>query len=269
MNRNHKEPAVLISSFILAVLIMISSFTGIFFPGFYSRETANWQAQSIGQDMIDLFIAVPFLVITAIFAYKKNKRARLLWGGVLIYLVYTFTIYCFDIHFNRLFIVYCFTLGLSFYSFIYFLFLQLKQAIPELKNSLPGRITAIYFLVISIGFYFFWLSDIIPPAIQNKIPKTLIDVGLPTNPVHVIDLSLFLPALFITAILLLQKKPFAYIFVPVFLVFFILMDITIGTLIIVMKIKGLQADLSVTIAMGILSVWSAILLTWFLKKINT
>jgi hypothetical protein len=128
------------------------------------------------------------------------------------------------------------------------------------------KVTGIYFLAISILFYFLWLSEVIPSALQNTTPKSLAEVGLPTNPVHVIDLSVILPAIFITGILLLGKNVIGILFAPVMLSFFILMDITIGALVVVMKTKGLETDLSVTTIMSVLAVLSAGLLVVHFKN---
>jgi hypothetical protein len=150
---NNRHPFILIVSFLLAGLVIIVSLAGILILNFYSAETANWRAQSIGQDIVDLFAIVPCLIITSFFAYRNNRKAMLVWGGLLCYLIYTFIIYCFAVHFNCLFVIYCITLGLSFYSFIYF-FLKWKQTQVQLKNTLLARIIAVYFLIISLGFYF-------------------------------------------------------------------------------------------------------------------
>ena len=110
---------ILTSSVILSLLVIAVSLTGLLYPGFYAQETANWQAQTYGQDLIDLVLVVPTLLIAAALLFRGNKNALLVWGGAIIYLLYTFVIYCFSVHFNRLFLLYCFTLGLSFYSFLY------------------------------------------------------------------------------------------------------------------------------------------------------
>jgi hypothetical protein len=43
------------------------------------------------------------------------------------------------------------------------------------------------------------------------------------------------------------------------------MDITIGSLIVAMKIKGLGGNYSITIIMGVLALLSFVLLMWYLK----
>ena len=145
MNCMNLRKNIIALSLPLCVLIIIVSCVGLLTPDFYSKETLNWQTQSIGQDMIDLFLMTPCLVITSILSCKKNKPAIMILGGVVLYLTYTFVIYCFDIHFNKLFIIYCLALGFSFYSILYFLFLQHREKNQEnYRNKSVTRFVAIY-----------------------------------------------------------------------------------------------------------------------------
>jgi hypothetical protein len=261
---------VFVLSWFLGGLIVTASCVGLMIPDFYGAETLNWQAQSIGQDMIDLFLIVPCLLISSIFAFRNNRIATMIWGGVMLYLSYTFVIYCFDIHFNSLFVVYCLCLGLSFYSFMYFLLtLTAENRKENFENKSEFRFAGFYFIIISIVFYFLWLSEIIPSISQHKIPKSVTDAGLFTNAVHVLDLAVILPTIFMTGVFLLRKKPIGIILSPVLLTFFVLMDITIGTLIVIMKIKGLETELSISILMGMLALISLVLLIKFLRRIGT
>ena len=38
------------------------------------------------------------------------------------------------------------------------------------------------------------LSEIVAPMVSGTIPEALAEAGLPTNPVHVLDVAMFLPA---------------------------------------------------------------------------
>lgn len=159
----------------------------------------------------------------------------LIWSGVIFYLVYSYVIYCFSLHFNFLFLVYCFILGLSFYSFIYFIMSNINEPITDGYNiNVPIKTTSIFFIIIAIIFYSLWLTEIISTLIKNEIPKSITDNGTVTNPVHLLDLSIVLPLLFITAILLLKKKLLGFLLAPAMLVFCILMSLAIGGMVIVM-----------------------------------
>ncbi len=247
----------------------MTSSIGFFTPGFYVRETLNWATQSLGQDMIDLFLVAPVLLISSLFSWKDNKTAVYIWAGTNLYLVYTFCIYCFDVHFNSLFIFYCINLGLSFYSLLWFVYIQVKTPDHiQVNNLVLPNIIGIYFILISIIFYLLWLSDIIPAIVAHNVPASLIEVGLPTNAIHVIDLAVLLPGMFITGILLLRKKTLAFILAPVILMFFILMSITISGLIILMSQKGLDASMAVATALGFLAFFSLILLLLYAMELK-
>jgi len=269
MNIKRESTIIFALSLILAVLVIFVSCVGLFIPGTYSKETPNWTAQAVGQDMIDLFLIVPSLIVTAIITYKKNKIAMLLWSGAVFYLIYTFVIYCFAVHFNSLFIIYCLILGLSFYSFMYFLFSQIKKPIVDwFDGKMPVKAVGIYLIVIACMFYMLWLSEIVPGISANTTPKNIIDMGLPTNPVQALDLSVVLPGFLIISILLFRKKPLGLMLAPTMLVFCILMDITIGGLNIIMKIRGIEASYTITVVMAILALISIVLLSFYLKSIK-
>lgn len=264
----HKE--VLALSVPLSLLVGIVSIVGIFSPNFYENETLNWQVQSLGQDIIDLVLIVPILITTSLLTFKNRTIGVLLWAGVIAYLAYTFAIYSFDVKFNKLFIAYCLTLGLSFYSFLNFIFIQLSwPAVLKIEKTVIRKVIGVYFIAIAVLFYFLWLSEIVPAIIHGTTPKILLDAGLPTNPVHVLDLAIFLPGIFIIGILLLRDNKLGLIMTPVTLVFFILMDITIGSLSVMMQQKGLEGSLILTITMLGLALFSLVLLVWYLRNVKS
>lgn len=266
MIRNNRIP-VLLFSVPLILLLGTASLIGLLHPQIYSRETPDWLAQSVGQDAVDLFLVLPVLSLASLYTYRKERLAVPLWGGSLLYLIYTFTIYCFNVHFNQLFIVYWLTLGFSFYGFVYFMYNQQGHAVIKgLTSRLAIRVTGIYLLVIASLFYLLWMSEILPALRGGYIPKSLVEAGLFTNPVQVIDLSVFLPAIFIVGVLLLREHPLGFTLAPVLLTFFVLMDFTIAVIMVVQSSKGLE-DISMLItSMAALTLISIGLLLWYLKE---
>jgi len=100
-------------SVIDALLVLLASASGIFLKSIYARETPSWAVQGIGQDIVNI-VAVVVLLIAVSFVNKESVKAFLVWSGVLLYLIYAYVIYAFDVHFNSLFLVYVAILGLSF-----------------------------------------------------------------------------------------------------------------------------------------------------------
>ncbi len=262
-----QKKLVLLLSLPLSALVTIASLAGLLSPTLYGQETLDWMAQATAQDAVDLFLLVPILTITALFVYRQERLAEPIWGGALLYLVYTFLIYSFSVHFNALFLVYVTALGLAVYVFIYFMKLQHSQpTIKGLTDQRPARIIASYFLVIALLFYVLWLSEVVPATLHGYTPATIVSAGLLTNPVHVIDLSIFLPGIFITGLLLFKHHPLSLILAPVLLAFFVLMDITIAVIMIVQYTRLGTYNPVVMVIMPILALVSGILLSWMLRK---
>lgn len=262
-----KEKIIPILSLPLAAFTITASVASLLTPGFYSKETRNWAAQSLCQDSINLFLITPLLIVSAILLSQKNKTAIPIWAGINLYLAYTYTIYCFNVHFNQLFLIYCFCFGLSVFSFLYFL-IALRNESPgnKARHRTPLRFIGIYFIIISSLFYLLWLADIFPPMLNKNIPLKLKETGLVTNPVEVLDLALVLPGIFITGFFLLNCRAIGFVLAPVVLSFIILMDITICALTIYSNIQIGATDVSIAIVMAMLAIFStALLIIYFIN----
>lgn len=260
---------MLILSLPLLLLLVIASYSGIFIAETYARNTESFAAQGMGQDIVNLFVIAPLLLISSILSYKRNRKAMFIWSGLLSYIVYSYVIYCFAQPFNFLFLVYCAILGLSFYSLTYFLITMINEPIKDwYKSEVPIKTVSIFFIIISLLFYFVWLSEIIPAIINNEIPQTVIENGVITNPVHVLDIAILLPALLITAILFLKDNKYGYFLAPIFLIFIVLMALAIIGMVIAMVYKEIETDLGLTIIFIVIAVISFLFSTIVLKAIE-
>jgi hypothetical protein len=224
----------------------------------YGRETANWAAQSVGQDIANL-IAFPVLLCAAYFAARGSMRAYVVWIGLLIYSAYTYAIYTFAVHFGPLFLVWVAVFGLSAYALIG----ALANIDAEMiKRSLAGRSgeRSASRLLIGIGsvFALLWLSEIIPATLTGDTPDALKDVGLPTNPVHVLDLALLLPSLMIAGRLLAKGRPLGYVLAPALLVATLFLAVGIVSLMIVSGVRGLESSPVIGVAVAMLALVEAL-----------
>src|SRR3990170_3083425 len=68
-------------------------------------------------------------------------------------------------------------------------------------------------------FLWIWLSEDVPALLAGRMPQSITDMALPTNPVHILDLAFFLPAAIATGVLLLRGKPLAHTVAPSMIVF--------------------------------------------------
>ena len=214
-------------SIVIAVLLLLVSIVGVY-DAPYEQETLMWRIQCEGQDLIDLVFVLPMLILSSVLLLRGSLIGCLLWPGVIFYLIYTFTIYCFDVRFNVFFLEYCAILGLSIYGFIYFLYREINEHWNlSFSSNILIKCVAFYLIFIASVFYMLWLSEIVIAINSAELPVKLDQMKLPTNPIHVLDVAILLPFMILTGVLLLREKTAALYLAAYILTFTILMNITI------------------------------------------
>src|SRR4030095_7848620 len=104
---------------------------------------------------------------------------------------------------------------------------------------------------------------ILPALLSGRDPAGLREIGLPTNPVHVLDLALLLPALAFTGGALLRGRTVGYALAPILLAFTVFMSLAIAGMALVMQSRGA----GVAIVTSGTAVASAALLYAFLAQV--
>jgi hypothetical protein len=226
-----------------SILILAASLYAIMDPSIYKAETYNWQVQTLVQDIINSAVIVPALLVSTLFISSKKGWGLHLWAGIELYVLYTYVIYSFNIHFNNFFLLYVSVMGLAFYLFVFYAWYCIStRAINKLHYVPRLRLSAIYFAGIATIFCAMWLNEIITSLRNNAISSLLINTGLFTNPVHVLDLAIVLPALFITGILLLRQKNTGFMLSLFLLPFMTLMNFSVGFLLFFMGYNGIALN---------------------------
>ncbi len=254
---------------ILALLVAAASLGGLLINDMYAAESGDWLAQCLAQDLFDLCIAVPALLLSLLLYEKGSRIAFFLLTGLLVFLIYTFIIYTLSVHFNSFFLVYCFALALSSYSLIVLLYGVGSGTVKGwfgIRQSETVSIT--YLLFFAALFYLLWLADIIPSIASGKVPAILEQTGLLTNPVHVVDLSFLLPGFVVTAMLLKKRHSLGYVFAPTIMAFSIVMTLSIATIVFYEYAKGFVPQYSVGIAMIVSSILSLLVLLHFTRGLK-
>lgn len=253
----------------IVILVAICSGIGIWYQDLYSRETIDWLSQTIGQDISNLFFVVPILLISSFYASKGNKIAKIIWIGTMITNIYSYVIYCFDVHFNFLFHVYCLILGLSIYSVIYFFINNFKEDFRNwFTEKAPTKAIGIFLFTIAVIFVLLWLSQSLPGAFTNTVPESIRNDGLLTNPIHVLDFSFYLPLMFITAVMIIKKKTLGYLLAPMMTIFGIITNINIICLMFVSMEKTSSNNMPMIIAFSIFTIVCLGFLWLMLKNIS-
>jgi len=193
----------------------------------YGGETESFIAQAVAQDLVNLVVVAPLLLITSLLARSGSPRAYLVWLGALAFTIYNYVIYTVSISFGPLFLVWVAALGFALFALIGGLIDIDADDVASHFTRPRQRFAAIYLIVAAALFGFLWLSDIVPSLLDGTTPQGAAELNLPTNPVHVLDLAFFLPAVLIVGIQLLRKRPLGYLAGPGLLMFLILTGLPI------------------------------------------
>jgi hypothetical protein len=267
-------PFVIWMSLPLAALFSATSAAGVFWPPTYAQEKIKWAVQGIAGDAVSLFVIVPVLLVSAILAYRGSIAARLVWLGTLLCILYSSIFYTLAVHFNQLFFIYCGVLGFSFYGIVGSLSsLPAKEIAARYGPRAPVKAAAIVLMVFALLTAVQWLQQIVPALVSGKPPQEVVETGLFTHPAAVLDLSTFLPAMFICAVMLLRRKSIAFILAPALMSAMLLMTLSIEGMAIGMYVRGMSPrNFLVSFSVGaavLFSVLSFLLVRFFRSGAHT
>ena len=256
-------------TFPIAILLTIAAGGGVFISGLYC-DTPYFVAQAVGQDLISLAIVLPTLTVTAFLASRGSPRARLVWLGGLVYLVYTYVVAAFNVSFNSLFLVYVALLGCSLYALIGGLVTADMAGIKAcFTEKTPVKAVSIYLAVLAVLFYFMWLSEIVPALMAGEIPQSIRDNGTPTNAVHVLDMAWVLPSFGITAVSLWRKQALGYTLAGAILSYGVLLILAILSMVVFMIWEGHPVVVPQVVIFGTLLAISLGMLIWYMKGLKS
>lgn len=254
----------IILSLIAAILMAIASAAGVLSGATYVHETVSWAAQGAGQDIVNVLVAFPVLAFSALYVHIGYARAHLIWIGALMYTAYSYVLCAFFVHFGPWFLVYVAILGLSSYALAgAALGITVARLPAVFSRSTHIKGAAVFLMILGCGFTALWLGDIVPAIINGRTPASVSASGFPVNPVHVLDLALFLPGTIATSVLLWKRRPLGLLFAVPVLVFAMMMGLAIIAMAFLMRAKGLPAPMGIVPVIGAVSVCSA----WFVVRL--
>lgn len=256
-------------SLVAVFLAVIGNVIGLSVERIYADLTPIFLPQALAQDIANLVIVSPLWLMLAVLALRGSLRAYLLWLGVLSFTVYNYVIYTFSVPFGPLFLLWVAIFGLSIYALIGGIVSVDHYAVKSsFTSQRAARLVAWVLLITAFLFAFLWLSEDIPALISGKNPQSVIDMALPTNPVHILDYAFFLPAVVVIGIMLLKGKSLACTLAPSAIVFLILTGIPILITPFVQSARGEIAAWGVVVPIGTLTILLLGLLGWLLSTIR-
>jgi len=191
----------------------------IYGTGLYQHMSADVAIQGIAQDIVTVFIGLPFLMLSIYLSYKKNKRGHFILSGTLGYFLVTYLFYTTMAMYNYMYLAYVALMGLTFFAFVLTLTSYDLDDINQMLGSTRSlRNGGIFLILNSTMVAFLWLGIVIPPLLDGTLfPDEL--QHYTTLIVQGFDLGLLLPMGIVTGILALKKSRFGTLFLPIYLIF--------------------------------------------------
>jgi hypothetical protein len=255
-------------SVVLGPVVAVAAGAGLFVPGVY-RDAPTWVAQARGQDLVTLLVGVPLLVLGLIGARRGSMRAYLVWLGTVGYIAYAYATYAFAAHFNSLFLVYVAAFGLAIYTLVLGLIAADAASVARaFDRSTPTRLVGVSLAAMGGLTALLWLSQDIPAVVSGRVPSDVAEAGLLTNPVHVLDLGLVLPAAVLTGILLVQRRQWGFVLGAYFLVKFATLGLAIMSMTLFLRAEGQPFDVGMSAVFAIWTLGSLTLAWLFLARLH-
>jgi len=190
-------------SLFLAFVIIAASVVGLV-SGMTVYPTEELFSTYGPNDMINLVLGVPFLLVSVFLAWRKRLIGLLLWPGALFFNLYNYLLHLFALPPSGLFLLSISVAVLSLYALIWLLASidagEVYQRLTGVSAKFGGGVLA------ALGFLFFARVAYIYLASMNGdtiIPVTE-DALLKTD-------FLIAPAWIVGGILLVRKHPFGYV----------------------------------------------------------
>jgi len=162
-------------------------------------------------------------------------------------------IYTMSLHFGPLFLLWVAVLGLALYALVGGAVCADPVQVSSRFRGVPVRLVGWFLILMAALFSALWLREIIASLVGGTELPSALELGLPTNPVHVLDLAVFLPAVLLTGVLLLRRRPLAYLAAPASVVFLVCTGLPILVTPAVAVARGDNPQVSVLGPIGVIT----------------
>jgi len=251
------------------VLSAAGCVAGLLAPGtIYGRETRALADAATAQDLVGLIVVAPLLVGLAVGASRDALHPWLCWLGCLGFTAYNYAIYAFSIHFGPLFLLWVAVLGLSLFALIGGLVALQLRALSDRAGVGGVRWVGWFLVAVAVLFGLLWLREIVPDLLAGRGSTSAADWRVPTNPVHVLDLAFFLPAVFVSGLALLRSRWLGYATAAGQLTFLALTCLPVLVTPVVAQVRGHTPVWSAVGPIGVLFLATAFVLWRFLRSVS-
>jgi hypothetical protein len=140
------------------------------------------------------------------------------------------------------------------------------ELLVRYRDSRLPRVAGWALVVVALLFGVLWLSEDVPASLAGTTPESLVDLGVVTNPVHVLDLAFFLPAAVLVGAAWLYGSARAGTLAPAFLAFVLITGLPILVTPVVQAARGETAEWGVVVPIGVITLVVLALLAWLIRS---
>ena len=195
--------------------------------GVYAYNAERVVAEGIGWDVFTLLVAVPLLLIAAVFVARGSVRGQLFAAGMLAYFFYMYLEYAVTWAFGPLFPLHVAILAASLIGLAWVAGALAHDGIADrFGEGYPRRGWAALSVTMSVLLTFLWLGRILG-ALASPAAADEALLGETTMTVQALDLGLVVPAMLGSAWLVWQRSEVGYVLGAVLVVAFFAMGAAI------------------------------------------
>jgi hypothetical protein len=188
---------------LIAGLLAITAAGGLFIEGIYSRFLSEpIIAFQFFQDLVSLIFA-PVLLAAMVLTARGSARALVIWTGLLVYVLYYYAFYVFDLVYTVFYPLYLALIGLSSCSLIGLLTgVDLERFRQRVSDRMPVRLLAVV-LGMTLLFVPIWLIMLARGIAAGQPGET--------DLVFVFDLPFLIPACLFAAVQIWRRRTVGYL----------------------------------------------------------
>lgn len=217
MQQTHFKSAYILSGLII-VLAAIVSAGGLFINGLY-RDNILITSAFRGNDLVTLVLAVSLMIGALLHSQRGSLRGQLVWLGTLGYMLYNYAFYLFGAAFNWFFWMYVALFSLSIFALVVSLPRVDADAIrQQFKPTTSVKWASGYIMFFALLLGSMWILRSLSFFLTGEIPQDIVQTGHPTAVVYALDLSLLVPSLVVSAVLLWKRDAWGFVLAPIMMI---------------------------------------------------
>jgi hypothetical protein len=143
-------------------------------------------------------VTLPLLVGAYARARRGSSRGRLLWLGVLWYLVYNYAFYLVGTALNDVFLLYAAVVAAGMWALgVGLAATDVDGIARRLRPTAPVRWVAGYLAIAAVGLGGAWIAQSLAFALDGTVPQIMLDTDSKTPIVFALDLTLVVPTMLV------------------------------------------------------------------------